>query len=148
MAGTEVVLGPGAKVGMLDGVAFGKAGAHEVLSRRMHANLGRHGADQGNLVGHLGGMRQVFSHLEVCRSFDGIGRSLGLALLGVEGVNVAHATLHIDKDDALSRTEACHALSRLDLGAADGVRKNRKTEGCLGSAFHEVSSMKHDLGYC
>ena len=103
MAGTEEVLGPGAKVGMLDRVTFGEGRAHEILRGSMDADLRGHAADKRNLIGDLGGFFQVVGHLKIRLGGEGVSGTV--PFLRVKGIDVAHAAFDIDEDDSLGAAE-------------------------------------------
>ena len=106
MTFSEVVLSPCSEVGVLDGIALGKSRSHEVLCRAMHADFGRHAADDGNSIRNPGSLGQVLGNLEVGLGSDRITRPLGRPGLWIKGVNVAHASFDLQEDDALGLAES------------------------------------------
>ena len=70
MARTQEVLRPGPEGRVLESAALFEAGAHQVGGRGMHADLGGHGADDGDPVADLGGLREIRSQLHVALGGD------------------------------------------------------------------------------
>ena len=102
----EIVLSPRPEVGMLDRIALGKGGSHEVLGRAVNSDFGGHAADDGNLVCHLCGFRQVLSDLIIRFGADCLARPLTRTGLGIEGINMAHASFDLQEDDSLGLAES------------------------------------------
>ena len=99
------MLCPSADVGMLDGAALLIAAADHVLSGCMHAGLGTQAADDADLVGLFGEIFHRAAKLEVGLRFDRCLRPLSRPVLGVECVDVRHATDHLQKDDVFGLAE-------------------------------------------
>ncbi len=122
----EIVLSPRPEVGMLDGIALGEGGSHEVLCRAMNSDFGGHTADDGNLVCHLCRFRQVLSNLIFRFGSDRFSRPLSRAGLGIKGIDVAHASFDLKEDDSLGLAEtvpSANGFCRAQVG------QNRKPEG-------------------
>ena len=106
MTFSEIVLRPRPEVGMLDGIALGEGGSHEVLSRPMNSDFGGHAADDGNLVCHLCGFGQVLRDLIIGFGADCFSGPLTRAGLGIKGINMTHASFDLKEDDSLGLAES------------------------------------------
>ncbi len=120
------------------------AGLHDVSALVMHAGLGAHGADDRELVGHLGHLGHAAAetvHVAGTRiRFDGIGWAFGGTVLGIPGVDVGHAATHPEEDDVLGLAEAGGACS-----GGTGCRQVQRghdghAESGLSGAHHEVTT--------
>jgi len=144
----EVMLRPRAEHRMDDGAALFKAGAHEVLRVRMHADLGGHRADDGDLVGDLRDLGQILGQLIAGLGRDGTARAFRVAGLRVEGIDVAEAALELDEDDALGLAEAGAAREQGNLGGLLGGgearrqgREDGEAEGVAGAALDKSAAL-------
>ena len=124
---------------MHDGGALLVTGVHEVVRALMHGGLDEHRTDDGDVVRLLGRLGHVAAQLEVGRGADRIGEALGLAFLRIEGVDVAHAALHVEVDDGLGL--AAFAGRARGGGGAQlvAVGQDADTKGGLGGLEHELT---------
>ena len=149
MAGTEEVLRPGAERGVLHAAALLETGAHEVGRRGVHADLGGHGTDDGDLVADLGGLRQEGCQLHIALGGDDFAGPLARPGLGIEGVDVGHAPVELQEDHVLGLAEAREAgVRRFDrallLGGRSQPREGRQdaqAEGDLGALLQEATAV-------
>ena len=95
MTFSEIVLSPRPEIGMLDGIALGEGGSHEVLCRAMNADFGGHAANDGNLVRYLCSFGQVLRDLIIRFGANCFSGPLTRAGLGIKGINVAHASFDL-----------------------------------------------------
>ena len=101
MTFSEIVLSPRPEIGMLNGIALGEGGSHEVLCRAMNADFGGHAANDGNLVRYLCSFGQVLRDLIIRFGANCFPGPLTRAGLGIKGINVAHASFYLQEDDSL-----------------------------------------------
>ncbi len=145
VAGAVEVLGPSAHVGVLDGAALLITGADEVLAGSMDSGLRGHGTDDGDLVTDLGEFRHGAAELKAALGCDGIGWAFSVAMLGVERVDVAHATDHLKEDAGLglAETGAGGGIDGASSGGAQrGATENAEAEGRLGHLFSEATAVE------
>ena len=139
----QEVLGPRPEGRVLERAALLEASAHEVGGGSMHADLGGHAADDGDLVGDLHGLGQEGRQLIPGLGRDGRGGPLVGAGLRVEGVDVRHAAGEFDEDDSLGLAEArqagvrSRARSLRRLRELTEERQDAQAKGDLGAAFDE-----------
>ena len=149
VAGAEEVLSPSPEGRVLDGAALLEAGAHEVGRRGMDADLGSHGADNGDPVADLGRLREIGSQLHVALSGDNRAGALGGARLRIEGVDVRHASVELQEDHALGLTETrqtgvrrLHGSRRFGgLGDPGEEREDAQAERDLGALLDEATTV-------
>jgi len=81
----------------------GVTGVHDILPLIMSTGLLCHGADDGQFVRLFGKIGQQTGDLDpICIGFDGRRDAFDFGVgLGVEGIDVAHAAIHVDKDNVL-----------------------------------------------
>jgi hypothetical protein len=141
--GAEEMLRPRTEGRVLEGTALLEARTHQVGGGRMHADLGGHVADDGDLIGDLRGLRQERGDLIACLGGDRRSRTFVGAGLRVEGVDVRHPTRQLDEDDPLGLAEARQAGVR---GGPGGFRRrgqfaeereDAQSEGNLRAPFDE-----------
>ena len=95
MTFSEIVLSPRPEIRMLNGIALGEGGSHEVLSGAMDTDFGGHAANDGNLVRHLCGFGQILCDLKIRFGANCFPWPLTWAGLGIKSINVAHASLDL-----------------------------------------------------
>ena len=94
MTFTQIVLSPRPEIGMLNGIALGEGGSHEVLGGAMNTDFGGHAANDGNLVRHLCGFGQILRNLIIRFGANCFPGPLTWAGLGIKSINVGNATSH------------------------------------------------------
>ena len=137
MTFSEIVLSPRPEVGMLDRIALGEGGSHEVLSRAVNSDFCGHAANYGNFVCHLCGFGQVLGDLVIRFGADCLPRPLTRTSLGIEGIDVAHASFDLQEDDSLGLAESVPSANwfcRAQVG------QNGKPESSKSASLDEGSS--------
>ena len=137
MTGTEVMLRPCPKIRMFNSITLGKGSAHEVLSRAVNSNLGRHTPDQTDFIGNFCCIWQIFRDLKICFCFNGSTGPLCFSTLRVEGINMAHSSPDLQKDDSLGLAKSITCGER--VGSFE-IWQNRQPEGTKGTLFNKLSS--------
>ena len=113
MALSEVVLSPCSEVGVLDGIALGEGGSHEVLGRAMNPYLCGHTANHRDSIGNFGGFGQILGNLKISFGSDRIPGPLRRAAFGVKSIDMAHTSFDLEENDSLGLAESICALCRL-----------------------------------
>ena len=143
------MLSPGPEGRVLDGAALLEARTHQVGRRGMDADLGGHGADDGDLVADLGRLGEIGSQLHVALGGDDQAGALGGAGLGIEGVDVRHASVELQEDHALGLAETRQAgVGRLHgsrrfggLGDPGEEREDAQAERDFGALLDEAAAV-------
>ena len=115
----------------------------------MYADLGGHGTDDGDLVADLGGLGQVRRQLHVALGGDDVAGTLARTGLGIEGIDMRHATVELQEDHVLGLAEAREAgVRRLDRalllggrGQSGEGRQDAQAEGDLGALLEEATAV-------
>jgi hypothetical protein len=93
----EEHLGPRTELGMGHARPLAVTGVHDVTGLRMSPGLGRHGTNDGEVVGLGGQLGQLVGKLQIgALGCDGpAGASEFLGILWVEGVDLTHSSPHV-----------------------------------------------------